>query len=46
MWGRRYWGVERTTFLVDARGRVAAVFERVKPADHAREVEAALTALR
>ena len=45
MYGRQYWGVERTTFVIDARGQVAAVFERVKPASHARDVAAALAAL-
>lgn len=45
MYGRRYWGVERSSFLIDTAGRVAAVFEKVKPAEHARDVEAALAAL-
>ena len=38
MYGRRYMGVVRTTFVVDGRGRIAHVFERVKPAGHSREV--------
>ena len=45
MFGRTYWGVERTTFLIDAEGRVAFVFERVKPATHVKDVEAALARL-
>ena len=45
MYGRTYWGVERTTYLIDAQGRVAVVFERVKPATHAQDVQAALATL-
>lgn len=45
MYGRRYWGVERSSFLIDGEGRIATVFEKVKPAEHARDVEAALAAL-
>ena len=42
MYGRTYWGNLRTTFVVDRDGRIARVFERVKPAGHAAEVAAAL----
>jgi thioredoxin-dependent peroxiredoxin len=42
MYGRKYMGVERTTFVVDEEGRVARVFEKVKPAGHAQEVLQAL----
>ena len=45
MYGRKYMGVERTTFVIDAEGRIATVFEKVKPAGHAAEVQAALDAL-
>jgi peroxiredoxin Q/BCP len=34
MYGRTYMGNERTTFVVDADGRVAAVLRKVKPAEH------------
>jgi peroxiredoxin Q/BCP len=44
MYGRKYWGVERTTFIIGPDGRVAHVFEKVKAAGHAAEVEAALRA--
>jgi peroxiredoxin Q/BCP len=37
-WGRFYWGVARTTFVIDAQGRVAKVFEKVKPDGHGAEV--------
>jgi peroxiredoxin Q/BCP len=45
MYGRKYMGVERTTFVLDAHGRIATVFEKVKPAGHAAEVAAAVTAI-
>lgn len=45
MYGRKYMGVERTTFVIDAAGRIAKVFEKVKPAGHAAAVMAALDAL-
>jgi len=45
MYGRKYWGNLRTTFVVDRDGRIARVFERVTPAGHAAEVAAALDAL-
>jgi peroxiredoxin Q/BCP len=34
MYGRTYNGNERTTFIVDPDGRVAAVLRKVKPAEH------------
>lgn len=43
MYGRTYWGVERTTFVLDEQGRVLAVFPRVKPAEHAERVLGVLT---
>jgi thioredoxin-dependent peroxiredoxin len=45
MYGRTYMGVERTTFLIDAKGVLRQVFEKVKAAGHADEVAAAITAL-
>jgi thioredoxin-dependent peroxiredoxin len=42
MYGRKYMGVERTTFVIDPDGRIAKVFEKVKPAGHAEEVMAAI----
>lgn len=44
MYGRKYWGIVRTTFVINERGRIARIFEKVKPAGHAAEVLAALTA--
>ena len=42
MYGRKYWGIARTTFVIDEMGRIARIFEKVKPAGHAAEVLAAL----
>jgi peroxiredoxin Q/BCP len=43
MYGRRYMGIERSTFLVDAGGTVARVWRNVKVPGH---VEAVLEAVR
>ena len=43
LYGRTYWGIERTTFLIDERGRIAAVFPKVRVDGH---TEAVLQALR
>jgi peroxiredoxin Q/BCP len=40
--GREYEGVLRTTFVIDPDGKIARVFESVKPAGHSQEVLAAL----
>ena len=42
MYGRTTIGIERTTFLIDAQGKVAKVFPKVKPEGHAEEVLAAM----
>jgi peroxiredoxin Q/BCP len=38
MYGRTYMGMERTTYLVDADGRIARVWRKVKVKGHAEEV--------
>jgi peroxiredoxin Q/BCP len=45
MYGRKYMGVERTTLLIDADGKVARVWSKVKVPGHAQEVLAAALAL-
>ncbi len=35
MYGKKYWGVNRTTFVIAADGRITHVFEKVKPEGHA-----------
>ena len=36
--GREYMGVNRSTFLVNEKGKIFKVFEKVKPSGHAKEV--------
>jgi thioredoxin-dependent peroxiredoxin len=36
--GREYMGVNRSTFLVDKKGKIAKIFKKVKPAGHSQEV--------
>jgi thioredoxin-dependent peroxiredoxin len=36
--GRTYMGVKRMTFLIDEKGKIKKVYEKVKPEEHAREV--------
>ena len=43
--GRKYMGVLRTTYIIDPDGRIARVFEKVKPENHAEEVAEALNVL-
>jgi peroxiredoxin Q/BCP len=45
MYGKKYMGTERTTFVIDAKGRIAAVFPKVKPAEHADLILKALKGL-
>lgn len=45
LYGRTYMGVERTTVLLDAKGRVAKVWPKVKVAGHAEEVLSAAQTL-
>lgn len=36
--GREYMGTMRTSFLIDPKGKIAKIYESVKPAEHAEEV--------
>jgi peroxiredoxin Q/BCP len=45
MYGRKYMGVERTTFLIGADGKIARVWNKVKVPGHAADVLAAAQAL-
>ncbi len=45
LYGRKYMGIERTTFVIDARGRIAKIFPKVKVKGHVEEVLKALTEL-
>jgi len=44
MAGKKYMGIERSTFVIDAEGNVAKVMRKVKPDTHADDVLAALPA--
>ena len=44
MYGKKYWGVARTTFVIGKDGKIAHVFEKVKPEGHDQEVLAWLKA--
>ena len=44
MYGRKYMGIERSTFVIDATGRIKALFRKVKVPGHVDEVLAALKA--
>ncbi len=43
MYGRKYDGIHRTTFLIDGEGRVERVYKNVKPANHAEDLLADIT---
>ncbi len=45
MYGRKYMGIERTTFIIDADGKIAKIFPKVKVDAHSEEVAAALKAI-
>lgn len=42
MYGRKYMGVERTTFIIDEKGKIKKVFNKVKVEGHNKEVLEAL----
>ena len=46
MFGKKYMGIARTTYLIAPDGRIARVFEKVNPLGHAGEVAEAIEALR
>ena len=46
MYGKKYMGTERTTFVIDSKGKIAAIFPKVKPAEHSALVIKALKDLK
>ena len=38
MYGRKYWGVKRTTFIINEEGIITHIFDKVKTADHYRQI--------
>ena len=45
MYGKKYMGIERTTYLIDGNGHIAMVWQKVKVAGHAEEVLALIEKL-
>ena len=45
MYGKKFWGVERSTFLVDPEGVIQQIFRKVKPKTHSEQVLAALSGI-
>ena len=44
--GRKYLGTNRVSFLIDEQGKIAQIYEKVKPLGHAKEVLADLESLK
>jgi peroxiredoxin Q/BCP len=42
MYGRKYMGVVRTTFIIDEKGKIEKIFEKVKVERHVDEILASL----
>ena len=42
MYGRKYWGIARITYIIDESGKIAHAWPKVKPDGHSKEVIAAL----
>jgi thioredoxin-dependent peroxiredoxin len=45
LYGRKYMGIERTTVIIDRKGRIARIFPKVKVPGHSAEVEKAVSEL-
>jgi peroxiredoxin Q/BCP len=45
MYGKKYMGTERSTFVIGSDGKLKAVMRKVKPAEHAELVLAELSIL-
>ena len=46
MYGKKYMGIERTTFIIDEHGKIEKVFPRVKVSDHVKEIFDCFSALK
>lgn len=42
MYGKKYMGTERSTFVIDAKGRIAAILRRIKPEEHTAQLRGLL----
>lgn len=45
MYGKKFWGNERTTFLIGPEGRIERILRNVKPDTHSEQVLSALAEL-
>ncbi|MEK6301518.1 MAG: thioredoxin-dependent thiol peroxidase [Acidobacteriota bacterium] len=45
MYGRKYWGIARITYIIDEKGKVAKAYEKVKVATHSEEVIEAIKSM-
>jgi len=45
MYGKKYWGIARITYLIDENGKIAKVWPKVKPDGHSQEVIEAIKSL-
>jgi peroxiredoxin Q/BCP len=45
LYGRKYMGIDRSTFLIDPKGKIARIWRKVKVPGHAEEVLAAAKAM-
>lgn len=45
MYGRKYMGIQRATFLIDKQGKIAQIWPKVSVTNHVKEVKKALEAL-
>jgi thioredoxin-dependent peroxiredoxin len=42
LYGRKYMGIERTTFVISPEGKISAIITGIKPDEHAEAVLAAM----
>ena len=38
MYGRKYFGIERSSYLIDEKGKIIKAYQKVKPAEHPDEI--------
>lgn len=42
LYGKKFWGVERSTFIIDPDGKIERIFRKVKPKKHSEQILEAL----
>ena len=45
MYGKKYWGIARITYIIDEKGKIAKVWPKVKADGHSQEVIEAIKSL-